>query len=133
MKNEKNIIVGISIGDLNGIGGEVVLKTFEDARMLEFCTPVIFASVKTITFLNKHFDFKINFNGINNFNQLIPGKLNVFNVWNDKFNIEFGKEDPKMGAYAIKSLQAATQAIKGNHVDVLVTAPINKHNIQSDA
>ena len=133
MKNEENIIVGISIGDLNGIGGEIVLKTFEDPRMLEFCTPVIFASVKTISFLNKHFNLGLNFNGVNNYNQIIHGKLNVYNVWNDKFNIEFGKEDPKMGAYAIKSLQAATQALKGNHVDVLVTSPINKHNIQSDA
>lgn len=133
MKNEENIIVGISIGDLNGIGGEIVLKTFEDARMLEFCTPVIFASVKTISFLNKHFNLGLNINGINNYNQIIHGKLNVYNVWNDKFNIEFGKEDPKMGTYAIKSLQAATQALKDNHVDVLVTAPINKHNIQSEA
>ncbi len=133
MKNEENIIVGISIGDLNGIGGEIVLKTFEDPRMLEFCTPVIFASVQTISILNKHLSLGLNFNGVNNYNQIIHGKLNVYNVWNDKFNIEFGKEDPKMGAYAIKSLQAATQALKGNHVDVLVTAPINKHNIQSDA
>ncbi|GGG37343.1 4-hydroxythreonine-4-phosphate dehydrogenase PdxA [Bizionia arctica] len=133
MKNEENIIVGISIGDLNGIGGEVVLKTFEDIRMLEFCTPVIFASVKTITFLNKHFDLNLNFNGINSFDQIIVGKLNVFNVWNDKFNIEFGKDDPKMGEYAIKSLEAATKALKEDKIDVLVTAPINKHNIQSDS
>jgi 4-hydroxythreonine-4-phosphate dehydrogenase len=132
MKNEENIIVGISIGDLNGIGGEVVLKTFEDVRMLEFCTPVIFASVKTITFLNKHFDFKLNFNGINHFNQIIHGKLNVFNVWNDRVNINFGNEDPIIGEYAIKSLQSATKALKENHIDVLVTAPINKHNIQSE-
>lgn len=133
MKNEENIIVGISIGDLNGIGGEVVLKTFEDVRMLEFCTPVIFATVKTITFLNKHFNFELNFNGINHFNQIIHGKLNVFNVWNDKFNIQFGEEDPIIGEYAIKSLQAATKALKDNHIDVLVTAPVNKHNIQSES
>ena len=132
MKNEENIIVGISIGDLNGIGSEVVLKTFEDARMLEFCTPVIFASVKTITFLKRHFKFKLNFNGINNFNQLVHGKVNVFNVWNDRFNIEFGKEDTLIGEYAIKSLQAATKALKEDKVDVLVTAPIHKHNIQSE-
>ena len=132
MKNEENIIVGISIGDLNGIGGEVILKTFEDARMLEFCTPVIFASVKNITFLNKHFDLNLNFNGINNFNQIIQGKLNVFNVWNDRVNVEFGVEDPEIGVYAVKSLQAATTALKENNIDVLVTAPINKHNIQSE-
>ncbi|MCX7546542.1 4-hydroxythreonine-4-phosphate dehydrogenase PdxA [Xanthomarina sp. F1114] len=132
MKDEENIIVGISIGDLNGIGGEIVLKTLEDPRMLEFFTPVIFASVKTISFLNKHFDFKLNFNGINNFDQIIPGKINVYNVWNDKINIEFGQEDPKIGNYAIKSLQAATKALKENDINILVTAPINKHNIQSE-
>jgi len=132
MKNEENIIVGISIGDLNGIGGEIVLKTFEDARMLEFCTPVIFASVKTISFLNKHFEHKLNFNGINHINQILHGKLNVFNVWNNKVDIEFGKEDPIIGEFAIKSLQAATKALKDESIDVLVTAPINKHNIQSD-
>jgi len=132
MKNEENIIVGISIGDLNGIGGEIVLKTLEDPRMLEFFTPVIFASVKTISFLNKHFDLKLNFNGISNFNQIIPGKLNVYNVWNDRCNIEFGKEDPEIGIYAIKSLQAATKALKDDQINVLVTAPINKHNIQSE-
>ena len=55
MKKEENIIVGISIGDLNGIGAEIVLKTFEDNRMLDFCTPVIFASIKTMTFLKTHF------------------------------------------------------------------------------
>ncbi|MEO8932675.1 MAG: 4-hydroxythreonine-4-phosphate dehydrogenase PdxA [Xanthomarina sp.] len=132
MKDEENIIVGISIGDLNGIGGEIVLKTLEDIRMLEFFTPVIFASVKTISFLNKHFDLSLNFNGINNFNQIIHGKINVYNVWNDKLNIEFGKEDPSIGQYSIKSLQAATKALKEGQIDVLVTAPINKHNIQSE-
>ena len=132
MKDEENIIVGISIGDLNGIGGEIVLKTLEDPRMLDFYTPVIFASVKTISFLNKHFDLKLNFNGINNFNQIIPGKINVYNVWNDKLNIEFGKEDIEIGEYAFKSLQAATTALKENNIDVLVTAPINKHTIQSE-
>ena len=131
MKDEENIIVGISIGDLNGIGGEVVLKTLEDLRILGFFTPVIFASVKTISFLNKHFELNLNFNGVTNFNQVIPGKINVYNVWNDKLNIEFGKEDPVIGQYAIKSLEAATKASKEGLVDVLVTAPINKHNIQS--
>lgn len=132
MKKSENIIVGISIGDLNGIGGEIVLKTFEDARMLEFCTPVIFASSKVMNFLKTHFNSEINFNIINNLNQLVFGKFNVFNVWNEPVSIEFGKEDLNIGTYAIKSLQAATDALKENHIDVLVTAPINKHNIQSD-
>ncbi|PKQ45024.1 4-hydroxythreonine-4-phosphate dehydrogenase PdxA [Confluentibacter flavum] len=131
MKKSENIIVGISIGDLNGIGGEVVLKTFEDDRILEFCTPVIFASSKTIAYLKNHFKYEINFNDINKINEVAFGKVNVFNCWNETVTIDFGKEDLKIGEYAIKSLQAATKALKHGDVDVLVTAPINKHNIQS--
>ena len=132
MKKAENIIVGISIGDLNGIGGEIVLKTFKDERMLEFCTPVIFASAKTMGFLKSHFNFGINFNNTNDLDRIAFGKVNVFNCWNDNVNIDFGKEDKKIGEYAIKSLQSATKALKNNKIDVLVTAPINKHNIQSE-
>ncbi|WP_452227256.1 4-hydroxythreonine-4-phosphate dehydrogenase PdxA [Lacinutrix cladophorae] len=132
MKKEENIIVGISIGDLNGIGAEIVLKTFEDSRTLEFCTPVIFASVKTMTFLKNHFKIDVNLNGINDIKQNLPQKINVLNVWNEHVKIDFGKEDFKIGEFAIKSLEAATKALKEGSIDVLVTAPINKHNIQSD-
>ncbi|MFD0834832.1 4-hydroxythreonine-4-phosphate dehydrogenase PdxA [Mariniflexile aquimaris] len=131
MKKSENIIVGISIGDLNGIGSEIVLKTFEDSRMLDFCTPVIFASAKSMNFFKTHFNSEINFNNINSLNQLVFGKVNVLNCWNEPVTIEFGKEDVKIGEYAIKSLQIATKALKEGSIDVLVTAPINKHNIQS--
>ena len=132
MKKAENIVVGISIGDLNGIGGEVILKTFEDARILEFCTPVIFASSKVLAFLKKHFKSTINFNDINSMNQIIHGRVNVLNCWKEPVRIEFGQENMEIGAYAIKSLEEATKALKNNGIDVLVTAPINKHNIQSD-
>lgn len=132
MKKAENIVVGISIGDLNGIGGEVILKTFEDARILEFCTPVIFASSKVLAFLKKHFKSTINFNDINSMNQIIHGRVNVLNCWKEPVRIEFGQENMEIGAYAIKSLEEATKALKNNSIDVLVTAPINKHNIQSD-
>lgn len=132
MKKAENIIVGISIGDLNGIGGEIVLKTFEDPRMLEFCTPVIFASIKTMAFFKDHFKSGINFNSINDLNQMQGAKVNVFNAWNEPVNIDFGQEDLKIGEYAIKSLESATKALKEDKIDVLVTAPINKHNIQSE-
>ncbi len=128
----ENIVVGISIGDLNGIGGEIVLKTFEDARILDFCTPVIFASSKTMAFYKTHFKSEINFFNINDMSQVALGKVNVFNCWNEPVKIEFGKEDLKIGAYAIKSLEAATKALKEGSIQVLVTAPINKHNIQSE-
>lgn len=131
MRKGENIRVGISIGDLNGIGGEIILKTFEDPRTIEFCTPVIFASVKTITFLKKHFKSKINFNGSPSSDKIIDGKINVVNVWKDNVSIDFGKETKQAGELAIKSLKAATNALKKGDVDVLLTAPINKHNIQS--
>jgi 4-hydroxythreonine-4-phosphate dehydrogenase len=124
--------VGISIGDLNGIGGEIFLKTFEDQRMLDFCTPVVFANVKLMSFLNKHFGTKLFFQGIENASKAIDGKINVVNVWNEKANIEFGKEDKEIGKYAFKSLEAATKALKKDEIDVLVTAPINKSTIQSE-
>lgn len=132
MKKEEKLKVGISIGDLNGIGGEIILKAFEDSRMLEFCTPVIFASVKLMSFLKKHFRSQVHFHGIQKAKEAIHGKINVVNVWRENVEIHFGAESEIAGEYSIKSLKAATQALKGNEIDILVTAPINKHNIQSD-
>ncbi|OEY71333.1 4-hydroxythreonine-4-phosphate dehydrogenase PdxA [Salegentibacter salarius] len=131
MKHAEKVKLGISIGDLNGIGSEIVLKTFDDSRMLDFCTPVIFASTKVLTFLKKQFNLSLNYQGIDDASKAIDGKINVVNVWKEGVNINFGEEDPKIGEYAFKSLQAATTALKANEIDVLVTAPINKHSIQS--
>jgi 4-phospho-D-threonate 3-dehydrogenase / 4-phospho-D-erythronate 3-dehydrogenase len=132
MKKAENIIVGISIGDLNGIGSEVVLKTFEDARMLELCTPVIFANVKQLSFIKRNLNSEINLHGIDRLDQLVLGKINVLNVWREGFDLNLGTNDETVGEYAIKSFVTATQALKEGKVDVLVTAPINKYNIQSD-
>lgn len=132
VKIAENIIVGISIGDLNGVGSEVVLKTFEDNRMLELCTPVIFANVKIMSFLKKVYGLTLNFHGIDSLDQLVIGKINVLNVWKEPVNIEFGKNDNEIGKYAIKSFFAATKALKDDKIDVLLTAPINKYNIQSE-
>ncbi len=131
MKSAQKIKLGISIGDLNGIGGEIILKTFDDSRMLDFCTPVIFASVKTLSFLKKHFNLELNIHGVENVSQVIEGKINVVNVWKENVSINFGEEDNESGKYAFKSLEAATHALKNNEIDVLVTAPINKNTIQS--
>jgi len=132
MKKAENIIVGISIGDLNGIGSEVVLKTFEDPRMLEMCTPVIFANVKILSFVKKTFESTAMLHGIDTLDQIITGKINVLSVWRESVDIHFGTNDENVGQYAIKSFTAATQALKDGAVDVLVTAPINKYNIQSE-
>lgn len=132
MRQEEKIKVGISIGDLNGIGGEIIIKLFEDHRVLDFCTPIIFASAKSFSFLKRYFKSNISFNIINNVDQALQSKVNIMNVWTEDVKIEFGVEDPKIGEYAIKSLIAATKALKNSKIDILVTAPINKRNIQSD-
>ena len=132
IKKAENIIVGISIGDLNGIGSEVVLKTFEDSRMLEFCTPVIFANVKIISAIKKTFESTAAIHGIDTLEQIVIGKINVFNVWREHLELNYGTNDDALGKYAIKSFVSATNALKEGKVDVLVTAPINKYNIQSD-
>ncbi len=132
VKKAENILVGISVGDLNGIGSEVILKTFEDTRMLELCTPVIFANVKIISFLKRELNLTAAIHGIDKLDQLVVGKINVLNVWREGVDLEFGKNDATVGSYAIKSFIAATKALKEGFVDVLVTAPINKYNIQSE-
>lgn len=132
IKKAENIIIGISIGDLNGIGSEVVLKTFEDARMLELCTPVIFANVKTLSFVKKTFESTLMLHGIDKLDQIVIGKINVFNLWHEAVDINFGTNDEKVGEYAIKSFVASTKALKEGIIDVLVTAPINKYNSQSE-
>ena len=131
MSRADKITVGISIGDINGIGSEVILKTFEDPRMLEFCTPVIFASVKLMSFFKKHYEIEINFHGIDKIEDLVPKKINVLNVWKEQVDVTFGEENQTGGEYAIKSLKAAVEALKNKKIDVLVTAPISKSNIQS--
>lgn len=132
MKKAENLIVGISIGDLNGIGSEVILKTFEDNRMLELCTPVIFANVKILSFIKKNLNSETPLHGIDRIEQLVKGKINVLNVWKEGVDINFGQNDENIGKYVIKSFVAATDALKEGTIDVLVTAPINKYNIQSE-
>ena len=132
MKESDKIIVGISIGDVNGIGIEVILKTFEDIRVLEFCTPVIFGSTKVISYYKKNLNSNVAINGIDNLNSIIPNKFNVLNVWKENVDIDTGKATELSGKYAFKSLESATNALKSGNIDVLVTAPINKENIQSD-
>ncbi|RIV34904.1 4-hydroxythreonine-4-phosphate dehydrogenase PdxA [Flagellimonas lutimaris] len=132
MKEKQKIKLGISIGDINGIGCEVALKTFEDPRMLEFCTPIIFASNKTISQQIKDLGMDLKFNGVRDAEQALEGKVNIVNVWREVPKIEYGQAAKEGGNFAIRSLKAAVAALKENKIDVLVTAPINKNNIQSE-
>ena len=132
MEEVKKIKVGISVGDINGIGCEVILKTFEDSRMLDFCTPIIFASNKTITQQKKDLGININFHGVQEVSKCLDNKVNVVNVWRENPRINYGKSTKEAGTMAIRSLKAAVKSLKNDEIDVLVTAPINKSNIQSE-
>ena len=131
-KENKKIRIGISVGDLNGIGCEVALKCFLDNRMLDFCTPVFFASNRSISEQIKILGFELRFHGVQEPKKALEGKINVVNVWKEPFPLTFGKATADGGKYAIHSLRAAVEALKKDHIDVLVTAPINKNNIQSE-
>ena len=132
MDMDKKIIIGISIGDLNGIGAEIILKTFADPRMFDFCTPVVFASQKAIQFLKKHLNLTTQTQKVESLETLVDKKLNIINVWDEPFNFDFGKETKMAGKYAVLSLKSATEALKLKQIDALITAPINKANIQSE-
>lgn len=132
MDNTNKIIVGISVGDINGIGIEIILKTFEDKRMLDFCTPVLFASTKLISYHKKNLKLNNNIHGINSIDKITHGKINLVNSWKEEVKIELGKTTKVGGEFAHKSLKAATTALKNNAIDILLTAPISKENIQSE-
>ncbi len=126
-------IIGISVGDLNGIGLEVVMKTFANTAMLELCTPVLFGSAKTLSYHRKALDMDdFNYQSIHKIEQIIPNKFNLLNCWKEDVNLEFGKPDKAVGAYSLMSLDLACRAFEDGHIEALVTAPINKETIQSD-
>src|SRR5258706_1734564 len=125
-------IIGISCGDLNGIGIELIIKTFTDNRILELCTPVIFASNKVINFYRKSVsDVNFNYQSTKEINRLNIKQVNVFNCWEEEVVITPGQLNETGGRYAVKSLESAVKALKQKLIDGLVTAPIHKKNIQS--
>jgi len=131
--SDKKIIVGLTQGDINGIGLEVIIKTFMDPTMLELCTPVLFGSQKTTSYHRKNLGIEeFSFNPIRDFNVINTKRVNIFNCYEEEVNIELGKSTELGGKYALKSLESAVDTIQKKKIDVLVTAPINKHNIQSE-
>lgn len=132
--HDDKLKVGISIGDPNGIGYEVIIKTFEDNRMTQVCTPIIYGSSKSASFHRKSLEhLEFNFFTVKDITQAIPRHVNLLSCWEEDFNIEFGKPTPIGGKYALKSLSCAIDDLEKNKIDVLVTAPIDKHTIQSDS
>lgn len=122
---------GISCGDLNGIGIEVVLKCFEDPRMLADITPVLYCSAKAVSLHRKLLKLdEVQFHRVNDAREALPKKLNLVNLWEDDLELELGKPSSQLAAFAIKSLEAAAQDLASGKVDVLVTAPIDKNAMQ---
>lgn len=126
-------VIGISTGDLNGIGLECVLKVFADQRMLDFCVPVLFGSNKVVNYYRKSLpESNLNFSVIKDFARLNPKQLNVFNVWEDETPLNPGSLTDEGGKYAVLSLTAAAQALRDHDIEALITMPIHKKNVQSD-
>ncbi|MCC7231850.1 MAG: 4-hydroxythreonine-4-phosphate dehydrogenase PdxA [Bacteroidia bacterium] len=130
-EQEGRIKAGITCGDLNGIGMEVVMKTFMDNRMHQICTPVIYASNKLVSLQRKLLNLtEFQYQTIRTSDEIILRKTNVINCWEDEVNIDWGKSTAVSGKYAFRSLEAAVKDLQEGKIDVLITAPINKHNIQ---
>lgn len=133
MINRKKPVIGISCGDVNGIGIELIIKTFSDNRIVDLCTPVIFASNKVINFYRKSVeDASVSFYHTREFDKLNPRQVNIFNCWEEDVAITPGTLSETGGRYAVLSLQAAVDAYKKGKIDALVTAPFHKNNVQSN-
>ena len=129
---DNKIRIGITQGDINGVGYEVILKTFSDPTMLELCTPIIYGSPKVAAYHRKSLDLPTNFSIVNSASEAAPNRLSVVNCTDDEVKVEFSKPDPEAGKAALGALEKAIEEYKAGLIDVIVTAPINKHTIQSE-
>lgn len=135
MSNSENKrpIIGITIGDVNGIGPEIIIKSLEDNRLLKYFTPLIYGSSRVLSYYRKSIESKnFNFNQISELSRIADRKINVLNCWNDQIEIKPGESTPQAGELAFKSLEMATNDLKEGKIHALVTAPINKENIQGE-
>lgn len=130
---EKNKIrVGITQGDINGVGYEVILKAFADPTMLELCTPIVYGSSKVATYHRKAMELQTNFSSIASASDASDNKLNIVNCCDEELKVEFAKPAQEVGKAALDALERALLDYREGLIDVLVTAPINKNTIQSD-
>lgn len=130
---QNRIKVAITQGDVNGIGYEVILKTFEDPTMLELCTPIIYGSPKVMTYHRKALNLEVSFSIINSATEAQHGRINVVNCNDDEVKVDLGKPSRESGKAAFDALECAMNDYKEGLYDVLVTAPIHKQMIQSES
>lgn len=131
--SEHKIRVGITQGDMNGVGPEIILKTFMDPVMMEICTPIVFSSTKVMNNQRRVSAAEsFNFNLLKDLDSFNPNKVNLFNCFDEDVNVEFGKPSPQAGKFALKCIDVACEALLNEKIDVLVTAPVDKHSINTD-
>ena len=129
----KPIIAGISQGDINGVGYEIIMKALADASVTDMCVPVVYGSPKVAAYHRKVLNIQnINFNNIKSVGEVHPKKVNLVNCLGDEVRVEMGRSTTEGGAAALEALECAVSDLVDGKIDVLVTAPIDKHNIQSD-
>jgi 4-hydroxythreonine-4-phosphate dehydrogenase len=132
--NKHRPVIGITLGDTNGIGPEVVIKCLADARVTKYFTVVIYGSTSVITKYKKQLGLDFSYHQLGHFNNytINEKKINIVNCWTEQVNIEPGKPTPESGKCAYWALRAATDALKSGTIDAVVTAPINKKNMPED-
>lgn len=129
---DERIKVGITQGDINGIGYEVIIKTLADARITELCTPIIYGSSKVLSFHRKVMDLEpVNLSIINDAQAAGHNRVNLINITEADLKVDLSVPTPEAGQAAYLALEKATKDLKAGLIDVLLTAPINKHSIQS--
>ncbi len=134
MDNRSKPRIGITIGDFNGIGPEVILKTLFDNRMLNFCTPVIYGNLALLNKVKKQLALEnFHLHQIADASAADPKKVNLINCWEEDLEYTPGNPSPASGQSALKSIEAAARDLKNKSIDGVVTAPIDKENIQSDS
>ncbi|MCG8697684.1 MAG: 4-hydroxythreonine-4-phosphate dehydrogenase PdxA, partial [Bacteroidales bacterium] len=129
----KKIIVGITQGDINSVSYEVIMKALSDNRMFDFCVPVVYGSPKVAAYHRKALGMNnFSFNNIRHVGEANPKRANIINCIDDNTRVELGKPTQIAGEASYLALEMALQDLAEKKIDVLVTGPINKYNIQSD-
>jgi len=129
----RKTVIGISHGDINGISYEVILKSLEDSRILELCTPVIYGSPKVAAYHKKALNMEeMNLNSIRKAEEAHDKRINIINCIDDNIRVELGKSSRQAGDSSFEALKLSVSDLKNETIDALVTGPINKQNIQSE-
>lgn len=123
-------VIGFTIGDINGVGPEILIKLLSDDRIYQFCTPVVYGSTRVLSYYKKLMNNnKFRYNALNDWSKLMDKQTNVVSVISEDPIIEVGKESDQAGVYALSAIDKAIEDWKNGKIEALVTAPINKSTV----